>query len=90
MCKFIGEKLDPKPISAKVATGSFHEDGYICYELRHLLKQNGIRFAPYELAKRFSLETDLQDGENDVRKVFGYHGKRHINFETALEMLRRH
>ena len=89
MCKYIAENVDPKRVGARVASGSFHEDAYICNELRGVLKQNGIRFAPYSLAKKFSLETDLQDGENDVNKVFGFHGKRHLDFENALEMLRR-
>lgn len=90
LCKLIAEKYDPQSIQKRVSSGSFHEDGYICYELRNALKKNGVRFAPYELAKKFSLETDLQDSSNDVSQVFGFHGKRHLKFETAIQMLRRH
>lgn len=78
----------PKRIRERVAEGSIHEDGYFCYEIRHFLKHNGVRFAPYDLSKRFSLETDLDDGDNDINKVFGFHGKRHIDFASALARLK--
>lgn len=79
----------PMRIRDRIKAGSFHEDGYICYEIRHFLRANDCTFAPYHLGKLFSLETHLEDGPNDIETVFGFHGKRHINFETALEKLRK-
>lgn len=79
LCKLIDIEQEIK--------NNFHEDGYICGHLRPWLKENGCRFAPYELGKKFSLETDLDNHHNDIKKVFGFHGHRHIMFETALEML---
>lgn len=72
-----------------VASGGFlHEDGYFCYHIRDLLKKAGMSFAPYEISKQFALETDLENHHNDIRKVFGFHGFRHINFDNAIAMLR--
>ena len=88
--KIIMDKIEhPAKIRDRIATGhgGFSEDGYICYEIRHYLKQNGCTFAPYHLGKQFSLETVLEDGANDITKVFGFHAHRHINFDEAIEIL---
>lgn len=37
-------------------TGFYHEDGQICNYYRHQLEAYGIKFAPVELAARFSTE----------------------------------
>ena len=56
--------------------GSFHgntnEDGYICVNMRHLFLEEDIRFAPIEVAKWFSRETDIPENE-DVDKPFCFH-----------------
>jgi hypothetical protein len=89
LAQFIMDKIEhPAKIRDRISkNASFHEDGYICYEIRHFLKQHGCTFAPYNLAKQFSLETVLEDGPNDITKVFGFHGKRHINLDQAIEIL---
>lgn len=73
-----------------VASGGFlHEDGYFCYQIRHLLKNAGMLYAPYGISKQFALETDLEDHHNDIHRVFGFHGFRHTNFDNAIAMLER-
>jgi hypothetical protein len=68
---------------------NFHEDGFICGHLRPWLKQNGCKFAPYNLSKKFSLETSLDNHHNDVYQTFGFHGHRHITFDHAIECLNK-
>ncbi len=47
------------------------EDGNICVHNRHLYENSGCRFAPLEVAARFSKELDLP--ENYGVTTFGYH-----------------
>lgn len=49
--------------------GKTLEDNFICIENRKLLESKGIKFAPVELAKRFSVENTYYDNQ------FGFHGK---------------
>ena len=44
------------------------EDAYICRGLRRSLEQEGFRFAPEEVADRFSFE------RSEPRNTFGFHG----------------
>jgi len=59
--------------------GAYNEDGNICVHNRHLFEKHGARFAPVELAARFSQELPVQEAE-DI-KPFGFHrylpGTRH-------------
>ena len=53
------------------------EDVIICYYLFDELEKNGIRFAPIDLAAKFSMEhpeTNKKFGIDD-KNVFGFHGK---------------
>ena len=50
-------------------TGFWHEDGWLCVHHREALERKGIKFAPVELAARFS--TELQVPE--TVKSFGGH-----------------
>jgi UDP-glucose 4-epimerase len=54
-------------------TGFFHEDGLLCVYHRRALEDAGIKFAPVEVASRFSHETDCFDS---VWKPFGFHGSK--------------
>lgn len=46
------------------------EDSFICRTIRPILeKQCGIKFAPLEIAEKFSVENDVYTGQ------FGFHGK---------------
>jgi len=61
------------------------EDVAICVNNRKLLEDNGIKFAPVELAKRFSFEAendeyDIWDGQ------FGFHGLRWTDISKWLKI----
>jgi hypothetical protein len=59
--------------------GAYNEDGNICVHNRHLFEKHGARFAPLELAVRFSQELPVPEAEGI--KPFGFHrylpGTRH-------------
>jgi hypothetical protein len=54
-------------------TGFFHEDGILCSYYRKELENAGIKFAPVEVAARFSHETDCAES---VYRPFGFHGSK--------------
>ncbi len=51
--------------------GYYHEDGYICVNMRHVFEKHGCVFAPYEEAILFGRENPLP--ENKGIKTFVYH-----------------
>lgn len=51
--------------------GYFHEDGFICVKNRHILSENGIRFADLNIAKYFSHEIMIPELEGI--KPFAFH-----------------
>ena len=51
------------------------EDIIICHYLHKEMLNNGIRFAPPELAAQFSMENVNHLYGQDVNSVFGFHGK---------------
>lgn len=54
-----------------------HEDIVICHQLRDYLESRGIRFAPIEIADKFSVETKGKwNGE------FGFHNFKFVNPEN--------
>lgn len=53
-----------------------HEDGAICIFNRHIFEQNGCRFAPLDLAMKFSLESKIPECKNySLDTCFGFHGR---------------
>ena len=52
-----------------------NEDVIICHYLYKEMLNNGIRFAPPELAAQFSMENVNHLYGQDVNSVFGFHGK---------------
>jgi len=54
--------------------GSYNEDGNICVHNRHLFEESGARFAPVDVAVRFSQELPVPESK-DVTP-FGFH--RHV------------
>lgn len=54
-------------------TGFDHEDGIICNFYRHELEDIGIKFAPVEIAARFSHESDCKES---IFRPFGFHGSK--------------
>ena len=56
------------------------EDVVICYYLYQRMIDSGIRFAPPELAAKFSMENiDKLYGQNE-NSVFGFHRKHMRNY----------
>ena len=53
--------------------GFYNEDGFICAFNRHIYEDNGIKFAPLDIAKYFSHETIIP--EINGITPFGFHGK---------------
>ena len=45
-----------------------NEDTFISLTLRDHLENEGIKFAPYEVAKQFSVERDVYDGQFGAHK----------------------
>ena len=63
-------KLD---LSWKSYFGFYNEDGFISVHNRHLFEEEGCIYAPIEVAKYFSHESDVE--ENKGTTPFGFHGK---------------
>ena len=53
--------------------GFYNEDGFICAMYRHIYEENGCVFAPIDIAKYFSHETDIPEIQGIT--PFGFHGK---------------
>lgn len=53
--------------------GFYNEDGFICAMNRHIYEQNGIKFAPIDVAKYFSHEAQIPEIQGI--EPFGFHGK---------------
>jgi hypothetical protein len=71
--------LDPGDLDPSDAP----EDWYICVMIRPYLEERGIRFAPVELAKQFSLEGDEHYGVTWTNQ-FGFHGLRWTDISPWL------
>ena len=55
------------------STADRTEDNFICLQNFHLLQTMGIKFAPVELASKFSFENPTE--ENSIDNTFGFHGR---------------
>ena len=61
------------------------EDNFICLENKDTIELNGFKFAPVEIAARFSWENPIP--EIEVGKSFGFHG-RHLKFhKDSIDLL---
>ena len=52
-------------------TGFPHEDGWLCCHKREILEDNGIKFAPLEVAVKFSRELPIPELKD--MNTFGFH-----------------
>ena len=70
--------------SARLDYSGFEEpeDVFLCRSSDKILKQNGIKFAPHDLAYKFSVEDMPYKGQ------FGFHGKHTIRLNKALGIFR--
>lgn len=53
--------------------GNYHEDGFLCVHNRKKLEEAGCAFAPLEVAKHFSHETNVPEIQGII--PFGFHGR---------------
>ena len=53
----------------------YSEDLIICHFLYDLMLENGINFAPIEIANKFSIESIIDENKFNTEFVFGFHGK---------------
>ena len=65
------------------------EDIIICHYLYKEMLNNGIRFAPPELAAKFSMENVNHLHGQDVNSVFGFHGKHLRDYFLKKYILRQ-
>lgn len=54
---------------------NFHEDGFFSVLHREFFESKGIHWAPYSIAKEFSIETPLSISDFKMN-TFGFHGKK--------------
>ena len=66
-----------------------NEDIIICHYLYKEMLNNGIRFAPPELASQFSMENVNHLHGQDVNSVFGFHGRHLRDYFLKKYMLRQ-
>ena len=52
-----------------------HDDELICITYRKFFEDNGIKYAPLELAMKFALESQIPECDYDLDKCFGFHGR---------------
>lgn len=64
-----------------------HDDWTIGVTKNDYLKEQGFKFAPVEVAMKFSLESPIRECEFDLTKTFGFHGKRHPSTQPMINLL---
>lgn len=65
-------------------TYSSHEDILICEYYRDELERYGIKFAPIELAAKFSLETKCKES---VKESFGFHNSKKPFYKRLIKKI---
>lgn len=64
-----------------------HEDGFFCVLHRNFLESKGFLWAPFNVAKEFSIESPLSF--QDLKDLpFGFHGKKMLSFIVLKNKLR--
>lgn len=52
-----------------------HEDAACCIFNKTFMEVNGCKYAPLEVAMKFSLESKIPECDYDLNKTFGFHGR---------------
>lgn len=52
-----------------------HDDWLVSVTYRDFFEKNGCKFAPFDLARRFALESKINGYEYDLNNTFGFHGR---------------
>jgi hypothetical protein len=58
--------------------GFYNEDGFFTCHNRHLFEKEGCKYAPLEVAVRFSKEREIEENKGII--TFGFHGKYSKNY----------
>lgn len=67
-----------------------HNDVLVTNTYYDYFKQNGCKYAPVEVAARFSLEHAIPECEYDLKNTFGFHGKLHEAARTEISKLEQY
>lgn len=67
-----------------------HNDVVITNTYYDYFTSNGCKYAPLEIACKFSLEHKIPECEFDLTKTFGYHGKLNEESIKCLELLKKY
>jgi len=62
---------------------NINDDVAISYVYRDYLEENGIKFAPVELAKKFAIEIPISE-DHVLENCFGFHGKNYMEQHEDL------
>ena len=63
-----------------------HEDGFFCILHRQFLESQGFKWAPFKVAKEFSIESPIT--LNDIIELpFGFHGKKMLRIFPLINFL---
>jgi len=65
-------------VSSTLPTTTENEDTYILNQNREHLDAHGIKIAPVEVARKFSVEFEL-DKDHNISSCFGFHSKRYLS-----------
>lgn len=52
-----------------------HDDWLVSVTHKNYFEENGCKYAPFDLARRFSLESKIAGYEYDLNNCFGFHGR---------------
>lgn len=77
----------PNKLGLKFDTihGSIHEDGILCCKWKQVLEDNGVKFAPVNIAAKFSTE-EVIEGVT-VNRSFGFHGLKYMKRNMFFHFL---
>lgn len=67
-----------------------HNDVVITNEYYDFFIYSGCKYAPIEVACKFSLENIIPECEFDLTKTFGFHGKLHEQSIKCIELLKKY
>jgi len=67
------KRIDRVAISPE-AHVSGNEDWHLCLIDKPVFERHGIKYAPLDVASKFSMEAHLPDCDNELRYKFGFHG----------------
>lgn len=52
-----------------------HDDWLVSVTYRDFFEKNGCKFAPFDLALKFALESKIEGYDYDLNNTFGFHGR---------------